>query len=168
MAVTTQESDLYAFQTNSTSNIGEFFASENGKLHAAYFVHDQSGAGEAGSSVALVRLPPGRVRLILPLSYLYVNWTTASATLDLGWDAYTDIDGSAVVADPDGLIDGLDVESADVFGAEELTTLAGLAASGWTKLFESKSGVVIRATSPGAIASGDDISGVLTYLSLNT
>jgi hypothetical protein len=129
-----------------------------------YFEHDQSGAGDAGSSVALCKIPAGRVRLLLPMSWMYVNWTTASATLDLGWDAYTDLNNSAVVADDNGLIDGISVENAGVIGFEELTTLAGLDAVAHTKVFESKDGVVIRATSPGAIADGDDIAGFLVYM----
>lgn len=164
MAVTTQETTEYAAVYTTKPPALVHTATWHGRVRGAYFVHDQNGAGDAGSSVALIKLPPGTVRLILPLSYMYVNWTTASATLDLGWDAYTALDGSAVVADPDGLLDGLDVETADVYGAEELTTLAGLAATGWTKLFQSKDGVTIRATSPGAIANGDDISGFFAYM----
>jgi hypothetical protein len=75
-------------------------------MHAAYFTHDQSAAGDATSSVAIVKLPAGRVRLLLGASMVYVNWTTASATIDIGWDAYTGFDGVAVVADPDGLVNG--------------------------------------------------------------
>lgn len=164
MAVTTQESAQYAqiFTTKPASLVDT--STWHGRVRGAYFSHTQVGAGDAGSSVALVKLPPGSVRLLLPLSHIYVNWTTASATLDLGWDAYTDLNGAAVVADPDGLIDGFDVESADVVGFEELTALAGLAATGYTKLFQSKDGVVVRATSPGILAADSAISGLFYYM----
>jgi len=164
MAVTTQYSTEYqaALITKPASLVAT--SSWDGRVRSQYFAHTQDGAGDAGSSVALCHLPPGTVRLLLPASWMYVNWTTASATLDLGWDAYTGIDNVAVVADPDGLVDGLDVESADVFGFEELTSLAGLAATGYTKVFSSNSGVTIRATSPGAIASADVITGVFFYV----
>ena len=126
-------------------------------MRIATFAHTQSGAGDATSSVALARLPAGRVRLLLVSSALYVNWTTSSATLDLGWDAHTDLDGDAVAADPNGLADGLDVDTA-VTGA----TLAGLAATAGTRLFESKDGVVIRATSQDvALANGDTLASTL-------
>jgi hypothetical protein len=164
MAVTTQETTEYAGIYTTKPPVLVPTSSWHGRIRGAYFVHDQSGAGDAGSSVALVKLPPGSVRLLLPMSWMYVNWTTASATLDLGWDAYTDLDGAAVSADPDGLIDGIDVDAVGVRAFEELMTLAGLAATGYTKLFQSKEGVVIRATSPGAIASGDDISGMFAYM----
>lgn len=164
MPVTNQETTEFAGIYTTKPPVLVSTTSWHGRLRMAYFVHDQIGTGDAGSSVALIKLPAGTVRLILPLSYIYVNWTTASATLDLGWDAYTDLNGTAVLADPDGLVDGLDVETADVFGAEELTTLAGLAATAWTRLFQSKEGVTIRATAPGVIAAGDDISGVFAYV----
>lgn len=165
MAVTTQESTEYANVFTTKPAVMNATTEWHGRLRVAFFTHDQSGAGDATSSVALVKLPPGRVRLLLPMSWMYVNWTTASATLDLGWDAYTDLTDTAIAADPDGLIDGISVESADVIGFEELTTLAGIAGAGYTKVFESKDGVVIRATSQDvAIATGDDLVGALVYV----
>lgn len=165
MAVTTQESTQYANIFTTTPAVNNETSDWKGRVRCMYFVHDQSGAGDATSSVALCKLPAGRVRLLLPSSWLYVNWTTASATLDLGWDAYTDLDGAAVTADPNGLADGIDVESAGFVDGGTLAALAGLAATGGTKVFESKDGVVIRATSEDtAIADGDDIAGYLLYV----
>ena len=165
MAVTTQEGTEYTavFTTKPAALVGTH--TWHGRIRGAYFKHTQDGAGDATSSAALVKLPPGTVRLILPMSFMYVNWTTASATLDLGWDAYTDLSGTAVAADPNGLLDGLDVDTADVQAFEELTALAGLAATGYTKVFESKDGVVIRATSQDtAIADTDVIVGMFCYM----
>lgn len=164
MAVTTQETTEYAgvFTTKPPALVPT--SSWHGRIRGAYFVHNQSGVGDAGSSVALVKLPPGSVRLLLPMSWLYVNWTTTSATLDLGWDAYTGLDGVAVNADPDGLIDGLDVDAVGVRAFEELMSLAGLAATGYTKLFQSKDGVTIRATSPTAMVDSDDLAGMFAYM----
>jgi len=100
--------------------------------------------------------------VLLSMSNMYCNWTTGSATLDLGWDAYTAVDGTTTAADVDGLIDGLNVETAGYFSMEG--ALAGIKATGGTYVFESKDGVVIRATSPGAIASGDDLVGYIAYV----
>jgi hypothetical protein len=163
MAVTTQKSTEY---TNATASPPVNLATTDmhGRVRVAYFTHDQSGAGDAGSSVALCKLPPGRVRLLLGSSFMYVNWTTVSATLDLGWDAYTDLEGDAVAADADGLIDGMDVDAVGLRSGEDLVTLAAIQATGGTKLFESNSGVVIRATSPTAIVSGDDLVGYFLYV----
>ena len=159
MAVTTQKSTEY---TNATSTpvVQNAVHDYHGRVRIAYFTHDQDGAGDATSSVALCALPAGKVRVLLASSSAYVNWTTGSATLDLGWDAYTDTDGNAVAADPDGLVNGLDVDTAgyQTFGS-------GTTATGGTYLFESQGGVVIRATSQDqALAAGDDLVGYIMYV----
>ena len=159
MAVTTQKSTEY---TNATSTpvVQNAVHDYHGRVRIAYFTHDQDGAGDAGSSVALCSLPAGKVRVLLASSSAYCNWTTGSATLDLGWDAYTNTDGNAVAADIDGLVDGLDVDTAGYqpFGA-------GTTATGGTYLFESQGGVVLRATSQDqALASGDDLVGYIMYV----
>ena len=159
MAVTTEYSTEYnqAYVAN-TGNLDTHQMA--GRVRCAYFTHDQSGAGDATSSVALVKLPAGKVRLLASQSKAYVNWTTGTAKLDLGWDAYVDIVGTAVVADSDGIDNGIDVNTAgfQTFGSV-------LTATGGTKVFESKEGVVIRATSQDtAIASGDDLVGFLLYV----
>lgn len=135
----------------------------HGVVRIAFFDHTQSGAGSAPSSAAIVKLPPGRVRLLLSMSKAWVDWTTASATLDLGWDAYTDLDGAAVAADPDGLVDGLNVDTAGYFTFEG--ALTAVRAKGGTWDFQSKGGVVIRATSQDvALAASSLISGYLAYV----
>jgi len=159
MAVTTQKSTEY---TNATANpvVQNAVHDYHGRVRIAYFTCDQDGAGDATSSVALCALPAGKVRVLLASSSAYVNWTTGSATLDLGWDAYTNTDGTAVTADPDGLVNGLDVDTAgyQTFGA-------GTTATGGTHLFESQGGVVLRATSQDqALASGDDLVGYIMYV----
>lgn len=159
MAVTTQKSTEY---TNATANpvVQNAVHDYHGRVRIAYFTHDQDGAGDATSSVALCSLPAGKVRVLLSSSNAYVNWTTGSATLDLGWDAYTNTDGDAVAADADGLVNGLDVDTAGYqnFGS-------GTTATGGTYLFESQGGVVIRATSQDtAIAAGDDLVGYIMYV----
>lgn len=162
MAVTTQKSAEYTNAT-ATPPVNNSTAELHGRVRVAYVSHAQSGAGDAASSVALFKLPAGRVRVLLSSSSLYVNWTTASATLDLGWDAYTGRDGNAVAANSDGLADGIDVESA---GTVTGGTLADLnAALGGSFVFESQGGVVIRATSQdAAIADGDDLIGHFLYV----
>lgn len=164
MAVTTQKSTEY---TNVTAtpvvNVGP--TEMHGRVRVAYFTHDQSGAGDATSSVALCKLPAGKVRLLIASSSLYCNWTTTSATLDLGWDAYTAQDGTTTAADPNGLADGVNVDTVGYFTGATLAALAAVKALGGTYAFESRDGVVIRATSQDtAIADGDDLIGYLMYV----
>ena len=162
MAVTTQKTTEY---TNATADpvVNNESTEYQGRLRVMFFTHDQDGAGDATSSVAIGKLPSGRVRVLLGLSRMYCNWTTSSATLDLGWDAYTDGNNTAVAADPDGLIDGLSVDTAGYFNMEG--ALAGIKATGGTYVFQSMGGVVVRATSQDtAIADGDDLVGYIVYV----
>jgi len=161
MAVTTQNSTQYA---NATADpvVNNESTEFQGRLRVMFFTHDQDGAGDAGSSVALGKLPAGRVRVLLGLSRMYVNWTQGSQTLDLGWDAYTDGDNAAVAADPDGLIDGLSVDTAGYFNMEG--DLAGIKATGGTYVFQSMGGVVIRATAVSQLNDGDDLVGYIVYV----
>ena len=161
MAVTTQKSTEYTNATATPVTLNEANV-YHGRVRIAYFTHDQDGVGDAGSSVALCSLPAGKVKVLLKSSNAYVNWTTSSATLDLGWDAYTDIDGDAVALDIDGLIDGLSVDTVGYFTLEG--ALAAVKATGGTYTFETQSGVVIRATSPTAMVDGDDLVGYLLYV----
>ena len=160
MAVTTQESTEYTNVFTTVPAVANGTTEWEGRVRVAYFTHNQSGAGDATSSVALAKLPAGKVRLLGAASSAYVNWTTASATIDIGWDAYTDLDGSAVAADPNGIDDGVSVETAG-----SITMGSALTATGYTKVFESKDGVTIRATSQDtAIVDGDDLVGYLLYV----
>lgn len=159
MAVTTQNSTEYG-NSIATPIVKSTPDVENGRVQCAFFTHAQSGAGDATSSVAIAKLPPGKVRLLAHTSYAYVNWTTMSATLDLGWDAYVEPDGTSQAASVNGIDDGVSVETAGIinFGS-------ALNATGRTKLFESREGVVIRASSTDtAIADGDDLVGCLFYV----
>lgn len=159
MAVTTQESTEYGNLNASPPTIQDAHVLQ-GKVRCAMFTHDQSGAGDATSSIAIAKLPAGKVRLLGRASSAYVNWTTATAKLDMGWDAYTDINGAAVAASVNGIDDAIDVEAAgfQTFGS-------ALTATGGTKVFESKEGVVIRASSTDTgIADGDDLVGYLLYV----
>ncbi len=161
MAVTTQESTEYTAQWSTTPPSHQAPYIQHGRLRVAQFTHNQSGAGDAASSVATVKLPPGKVRLLGALSTVYVNWTTASQTMDVGWDAYTDLDGATVAADTDGLDDGIDV---DTVGVQTLCTVAATLATGRSKVFESRDGVTIRFTAVAALVDDDDLVGQLVYV----
>ena len=151
--------------TNATATpaVNNSTAEQHGRIRIAFFTHTQVATGTAGSYVELCRLPAGRVRLLGSLSRAYVNWTTGSATLDLGWQAYTDLNGDAVAADPNGLINALSV---DTVGFQTLEgAVAGELLTGGTHVFESKDGVVIQAETPSVgIIIGDDLVGYLAYV----
>jgi len=161
MAVTTQKSTEY---TNATATpvVKNSTTEEHGKLRTMFFTHDQSGAGDANSTVTIGKLPAGRVRVIGGLSRFYCNWVTGSQTMDIGWDAFTAQDGTTTAADADGLVDGLDVDTVGYFAVE--SALAAEKATGGTHLFESRDGVVIVAKAIAALVDGDDLVGYITYV----
>ena len=104
MAVTTQKSAEYTIET-ATPIVKSNTVDKHGKLRTLFFSHDQDGAGDANSTVTLGKLPPGKVKILGGLSRFYCNWVTSSQTMDIGWKAYTDLDGDAVALDVDGLVD---------------------------------------------------------------
>ena len=157
MAVTTDQSteldnqDARPPVANHSSLVG-------GRLRMAKFTTTQSGAGDATSSFKIAKLPPGKITLLGALCNCTHNWTTASATMDVGWDAYTDFNGDAVAADPNGIDDGINVDTAG-------STAFGSALTAGLKNFESKDGVDIRITSQDtAIADADTAEGYLVYV----
>ena len=161
MAVTTQLSAEYTIQTT-TPIANSNTVDKHGKLRTLFFTHDQDGAGDANSTVTLGKLPAGKVKIIGGLSRFYCNWVTSSQTMDIGWEAYTDLDGDTVAADVDGMVDGLDVDAVGYFSMEGNTAATKLLGGNHT--FESRDGVVINALATAALADGDDLSGVITYI----
>ncbi len=160
MAVENEESTEYTNSFTTTPAVFNPPSDTHGRLRIAFFTHAQAVAGSATSDIAIAKLPAGKVRLLGKLCNLYVNWTTASATLDCGWAAYTDNDGAAVAASIAGIDNGIDV---DAVGAQVLGS--ALAATGYTKEFISNDGVTIKLTSTDtAIALGDDAVGYLVYV----
>ena len=93
---------------------------------------------------------------------MYVNWVTSSQTMDLGWKAYTDLNGDAVALDVDGLVDGLDV---DAVGYQDMeSNIAAGKLKGGNYTFESRDGVEITALAIAALVDGDDLNGYITYV----
>jgi len=92
---------------------------DHGKLRFCYGKVTAAEALSANGTMALVTLPPGRVRIIPQLSRITTSAFGASRTLDVGYGAFQDRpSGTAdpVAADPDALIDGLDVSAAVTAG----------------------------------------------------
>ena len=161
MAVTTQLSAEYTIQTT-TPIVNSNTVDKHGKLRTLFFTHDQDGAGDANSTVTLGKLPAGKVKIIGGLSRFYCNWVTSSQTMDIGWSAYTDLDGDAVALDVDGMVDGLDVDAVGYFDMESNIAAGKLKGGNYT--FESRDGVIIKALAIAALADGDDLCGYITYV----
>lgn len=123
-------------------------------LRAYFFSAVQAGAGTAGSTVELVRIPAGRVRIFTVLSSLTSNPIAgAGATAQVGYAAYTDANGVAVPAS----VNAFTVTPLDVATTTPKTLNAG---TGQGVLLDSSSGISIVATFT-AIA---DLSGTAGYI----
>jgi len=85
------------------------------------FTFTQSGAGDATSDVVFARIP-AHSRVVGHLSKMYFSAFGAARTLDVGYQAYTDTDGTAVVADPNLLATAVDVSSAGSLVFDEANT----------------------------------------------
>lgn len=161
VALAVTESDQVE-NLNSTPAVPVSVADLHGKVRIAFFEWDNGlVAGDAGGVIDIVKLPAGRVRVLGRLSSIYHNFTTGSNTIDIGWKAYTDLDGAAVAADPDGLDDGIDVETA---GTINIGTVAAVLAECGQKLFESQEGVTLTVTSVGIVAASDKMVGHIAYV----
>ena len=161
MAVTTQNSTEYA-ATIATPLVKTSATNNTGKLRTLAFTFNQDGVGDAGSIIVLGKLPAGNVKIIGALSRFYCNIVASSATIDIGWQAYTSTDGDTVVADPDGMVDGLDVDTVGYRTMEGNTAATKLL--GGNHSFSSRDGVVIAVKSVAALAASDDVDGYITYV----
>ncbi len=134
-----------------------------GKLRFAYFTFDQGlVAGDANSLQNLCRIPAGTGRIIKMLSR--IQWTALGAgrTLDIGWLAFKNSDGTAVAADIDGIADGIDVSSA---GQQFLGTGTG-AAIPETLEYDSTTEITIQSKVLGdTIPASDTFDGWICYIS---
>ena len=119
----------------------------------------RAGTGDAGSLAELVRLPAGHVRLILPLSRVAFSALGSSRTMDLGWAAYANHDGAAVVADPNGLDAAVSVSAAGSVNP------SGTVGGGETMLFSAQEGLTLTAQiNGGTIPSGATLNGWFVYV----
>jgi hypothetical protein len=161
MAVTTQQSTQTA--NAAAGNFGLTFlnpAENVAKVRVARIDFTQSGAGDIGSTVDLCRLPPGKVRLLGDLSLIAISAFGTSRTLAIGWTAYTDDGGAAVVAATAGLNAATSVASAANLQVGTAAVLGG----DQTKLFTSSGGVLLQAVvAGGTIPDGATITGYVTY-----
>lgn len=161
MATTAQKS---AQETNRTASppVKIPVYEQGGKERIFYFNHAQVGAGDAGSTVDLVTLPPGKWRLCKNMSHVSCSAFGASRTLDIGYTAYTAGDGSAVSAGADKILDGGDVSA--------IATLTGGAGTNAltvdpTILFDSKTGVLLQAVvAGGTIPDAATLKGYFTVV----
>ena len=151
MAVTNQASVQAAIQANPST--GRLQPADMGDVRLAYFSHTQAGAGDATSTVDLIRLPAGRVRVIGHLSRVNTSAFGASRTLAIGHAAAFAVGGAAIDADDDAFA-----------AATSVASEGGFAGAGFS-LIETESGIPVIATvAGGTIPDGATVEGVIAYM----
>lgn len=159
------------FSANSTQYAG-FIATPPSRAVGGqvvkYFPFDVTltGSPTATWTVGLVVLPPYSVLLMLESAFWFAG-ATATETIDIGWDAYKATTG-AVVADDDGLIDGVLMTTDATWKGGALITASAIAQSlpiVNTKAFLNVGDVVLYASlkvaNPGA---ADTINGYFAVM----
>ena len=156
MAVTAGKSNLL---TNADAGVANEPHDASGRLKVVRFSYTQAGAGDANSTVELVKLPRGRLRIYGVMSRIAFSAFGASRVLDIGWRAYEDFAGATVAADPDGIDNDINVASAGISALGN-----ALAATDDTLEIESGTGVTIFATvAGGTIPDAATLTGYIVY-----
>lgn len=125
-------------------------------------------AGAAADTILLFKLPPLSTLLMIDSAFWFDTFT-ATATIDIGWQAYTDATtGAATAADADGLIDGVLLTTASTWshGMLLLATPDDSVPIVNTKVFNNRDEVTIFATilvaAPGV---GANLHGLFKFIS---
>lgn len=160
MAVTTEKS-AQLNNVDAKPPVMNHASQSHGRKRVMAFEFTQgAAAGDATSTQDLIKLPAGKCRLYLNEAWMAGSAFGASRTLNVGWTAYVDPDGAAVVADPNGLDNAIDVSSA----AQAQLGSAVAAANGKMIDFDSRDGVLIQAVvAGGTIPAAATLKGYITY-----
>lgn len=162
MAVTTEKSTQETARTASppTKMAGHEY---NGAVRFFKFDFTQgAAAGDANSLANLVTIPPGKYRLVKNLSSLICSAFGSGRTLDIGYLAHTNQDGTAVNASIDAILDGADVATLAAKSCGVGTNALG---TDPTILFDSKEGVTIQAKCLGdTIPAGATLKGYFVVI----
>jgi len=82
-----------------------------------WFFHYTHSLGAGLGEVNLIRMEPGKRRILIDLCRIVASQMVATADLHLGYRAYTKYDGTAVVADDNAFLDNADVGGGDIDSA---------------------------------------------------
>lgn len=157
MAVTTEKSTQLA-NAAASPKVLNFASDVGGKVRIDYFDYTQAVAGDIGSTVELVTLPRGRVRILSKLSNIYWSAFGSSRTLSIGTRAYKTIDGVDVAEAAAALDSAVDVSAAAAAVIGSALTLAKSIV--WT----SQGGIGIFATvAGGTIPLNATLTGWVAY-----
>jgi len=157
MAVTNQKSNEVT-DLDASPVVLPDTSKRHGRVRINRFTFTQSGVGDAGSDVVLARLP-AHSRVIGHVSKLYFSAFGAARTLDVGYKAYTEVDGDAVVASTNFFATAVDVSGAGSLVFDE----AGTAAAQQGQKFDGPVDLVATVAG-GTIPAAATLSGWVFYV----
>ena len=132
-----------------------------GQLYWVRFSHTQAVVGDAGSDVILWKVESG-CRIVPHLSTIRYTAFGSARVMQIGHAAYTDPDGTAVVADLDAFLSALDVSAAGTAFWSAGTLGSGLESDD-TKLFRAQANLIATVTG-GTWPANAIIRGVIAYM----
>jgi hypothetical protein len=158
MAVTTENSTQYTAQTDGSMLNGP----AHGNVRCMTFEFTQgAAAGDATSTQTLIKLPAGKIRVLTNLSKIAFSAFGALRTLNVGYTAFENQDGTAVAADADFFASAVDVSAAGTAVLDESTT------PDLSHELDSKDGIVVQsAVAGGTIPAGATVKGYIMYVAL--
>jgi hypothetical protein len=128
------------------------------KLRCSYASVVYAGTTGTAGTIKLLRLPQGKIRILGWLSRILGVHASASLRVDVGYTAHTNADGTAVVADVNGIASAQDP---DTFAAPDELASTHLE-------LDSREGIDITyAIQAGALAAGDTFKIWLVYMQGN-
>ncbi len=111
------------------------------RIFRGYFKNTTGGTIATGVNISMVKVPPCR---ILAMSKFRFSAFGASATIDIGWQNYTEVDGDAVTEDPDGIKNDLDVSSAGSYEfGSDAANYQGISIGGQAEIVIQTGGAVM-------------------------
>lgn len=120
-----------------------------GKVRYAYgSIAALAAAGDIGTTLDVVRIPQGRVRVLPFLSYIWTSAYGAARTLDLGFRAYIGSDGKTAVAEAGTqLVAAKDVSAA--LAASQISTVSHIDFFSQRSSDEASKGPIVFGTMAG-------------------
>jgi hypothetical protein len=130
------------------------------KVRASFFSYTHAG-GTGTGEVNLVRLEPGKRRILTDLCRIVTTAFEANADLHLGYRAYTKFDGTVVAADDNAFLDNADA------GGGALDSAWVLPAAGYFDVDSQTDFIIYAMIDTGDIADGDTIHGFVVWMEGN-
>ena len=109
MAASTPTSSIQ-YDNESSGGAVKTDAANHGVVHYYRARWTCTGAGNA-TAYPIGVIPAGSITILPHLSWLSADDAAATADLDVGYGAFTNEDGTAVAADPNGWFDSVDIGS---------------------------------------------------------